>query len=132
MSTNPVYEITEGIRIGVKSEFRREHSMSDLRKFVFAYRIEIANESSEAVQLLRRRWLIVDAFGQRQIVEGEGVVGQQPIIQPGEAYSYASWSMFQTPLGNMSGYYTMIRHDPPEEFLVRIPSFTLEAPFLAN
>ncbi|HEX2900910.1 MAG TPA: Co2+/Mg2+ efflux protein ApaG, partial [Bacteroidia bacterium] len=93
--------------------------------FVFAYRIIITNESAHTVQLLRRQWLITDALGRKRKVEGDGVVGLQPILAPGQTHEYVSGCDFKTPIGQMKGHYVMVRRDNHQEFKVRIPKFTM-------
>ncbi|KUE78103.1 Co2+/Mg2+ efflux protein ApaG [Aeromonas schubertii] len=97
----------------------------------FHYRIEIENQGSLSVQLLRRRWLITDANGKRVEVEGAGVVGKQPIIAPGDTFSYQSGVPLETPLGVMEGSYVM-QDEEGEEFSVPIPPFTLAVPNIIN
>jgi len=106
--------------------------------FVFAYRMHITNHGTTPARLLRRRWRITDGTGQVREVEGEGVVGQQPLILPGQTHSYVSWIQLAIPLGTMEGDYTMEGllspnpHDTPQQFKVPIPRFLHLAPELAN
>lgn len=123
---------TKGIRICVETFYHPNHSRPTEHHFVFAYRITIENRSDFTVQLLRRCWNITDASGANRIVEGEGVVGQQPIIKSGQAHQYVSWANLNTDLGKMSGTYTMERHIDGELFDVEIPEFQLIAPFKMN
>lgn len=123
---------TKGIRISVETFYHPNHSRPTEHHFVFAYRITIENNSDFTVQLLRRRWSITDAGGNNRIVEGEGVVGQQPIIKSGQAHQYVSWANLNTDLGKMSGTYIMERHIDGELFDVEIPEFHLIAPFKMN
>jgi ApaG protein len=96
------------------------------RKFVFGYFIRIENRGLEAIQLLRRHWYITDETGKVQEVEGEGVIGQQPIIEPGSAHQYNSFCVLETFTGHMRGHYTMERLHG-ERFKVDIPQFDLKA-----
>jgi ApaG protein len=123
---------TKGIRISVETFYHPNHSRPAEHHFVFAYRITIENHSDFTVQLLRRRWDITDASGQSRVVEGEGVVGQQPIIQSGQAHQYVSWANLNTDLGKMKGTYIMERHIDGDLFEVEIPEFQLVAPFKMN
>lgn len=132
MQTWPKSLLTEGIRISVETQFLPEQSSRALDKYVFAYRITIENESASDVQLLRRRWEIVDGLGERRVVAGEGVVGFQPKLTPGESHSYSSGCYFRTPIGKMSGYYTMARLHDGARFFVEIPAFILQATHLQN
>lgn len=131
----PVTLVTEGIRISVQTVFVQEQSSVLTESFVFAYRITIANESGQTVQLLRRHWDILDGCGTYRCVAGEGVVGQQPVLAPGHEHTYTSGSVFKTTFGQMAGYYTFRRLDSGtegEEFRVRIPAFLLQVPFTLN
>lgn len=102
-------------------------SVPDEHKYVFAYSIQIENKSAEAVQLLRRHWLISDANGKQVEVDGEGVVGEQPVLAPNEKYSYTSGAILETPVGTMQGHYIML-DQRQQEFQVEIPLFRLALP----
>ncbi len=123
---------TRGIRISVETFYHPNHSRPMEHRYVFAYRITIENNSDFTVQLMRRRWTIIDANGIHREVEGEGVVGQQPLITSGEAHQYVSWANLNTDVGKMFGTYTMERHIDGELFEVEIPEFRLIAPFKMN
>ncbi|MCS7072872.1 MAG: Co2+/Mg2+ efflux protein ApaG [Bacteroidia bacterium] len=123
--------ITEGIRISVQSMFVPEQSSANNNCYVFAYRINISNESNHTVKLLRRHWIITDGYGEKRIVEGDGVVGQQPVLSPGQVHTYVSGSVFKTPVGKMEGYYTM-QKDSSEIIDVVIPTFYLISPSILN
>ena len=123
--------VTEGIRISVQSMFVPEQSSANNNCYVFAYRISISNESDHTVKLMRRHWIITDAYGEKRIVEGDGVVGQQPVLLPGQAHTYVSGSVFKTPIGKMEGFYTM-QKDGSEIIDVVIPTFYLMAPSTLN
>lgn len=97
--------LTRGVRIRVRPEYLPDHSDPTKSQFVFGYRVRVTNESDAPVRLVSRRWAIVDADGEERVVEGEGVIGQQPIIPPGEAFSYASYCPLPTPWGTMEGSY---------------------------
>lgn len=102
-------------------------SSPDEHRFVFAYTISISNAGSIAAKLLSRHWLITDANGKVQEVNGEGVVGEQPYLQPGETYRYTSGAIIETPVGVMEGKYLMLADDG-ERFNALIPRFTLSVP----
>lgn len=123
---------THGINISVMTTYHPEHSTASRHQFVFSYHIKITNKSKYAVQLLRRYWKIVDAAGRIKEVEGDGVIGQQPILQPNETHEYTSWCPMVTELGNMSGYYTMLRLSDAHSFDAEIPKFLLCTPFKDN
>ncbi|MEM0996324.1 MAG: Co2+/Mg2+ efflux protein ApaG [Bacteroidota bacterium] len=123
---------TDGVLVSVRTTYVVEQSSPHLDNYVFAYKIQIVNESSATVQLLRRRWVITDALGDKRVVEGDGVIGQQPTLAPGESHEYISGCDFSTPIGQMEGHYTMQRLLDDSEFEVRIPRFSMVAPFLLN
>lgn len=130
--TTAVTQSTHGIRIAVRSLFVPEKSSMHYNQYVFAYRINILNETAEPVQLLYRQWDILDACGEKRWVNGSGVVGQQPIIEPGQEYTYVSGSVFKTPMGIMHGTYTMSGLNQAGMFEVDIPRFLLVAPHVLN
>jgi ApaG protein len=127
-----VSEITNGIRVSVQTEYQAYHSNPLKQHYVFAYRIRIENHSSKTVRLLRRFWEISDLNGNNYTVEGEGVVGLQPIIEPNESHEYVSGCNFETPLGKMSGFYTMEKLQNGQNFDVTIPEFVMVVPYLLN
>jgi len=118
---------TEGIRVEVISIFLPEQSDVSVDRYVFAYRITIANESELTVQLLRRHWFITEDDGTVREVEGEGVVGEQPIIEPGESHEYTSGAVLELPAGSMVGSYKMVRENG-DVFDADIPEFKLAMP----
>jgi len=124
--------VTAGIRVSVRTLFVPDQSSVKTQTFVFAYRISIKNESTSTVQLIRRHWNIKDAFGEQRIVAGDGVVGQQPVLAPGEEHSYISGCVFKTSVGLMEGFYTFVNAGSGQEFEARIPAFTLITPFSLN
>ena len=121
-------ETTRDIRVVVRSFFLPEQSEPDDRRFVWAYRVRIENRGNERVQLLRRVWQITDAAGRTQHVDGEGVVGEQPLLEPGEAFEYTSGTPLETPTGFMRGAYRMVALGTGETFDVSIPAFSLDSP----
>jgi len=121
--------VTNSIRVSVKPQFLPERTSPDEPIFFWAYEIEITNKGDVAVQLLSRRWVIVDAIGQEEVVEGLGVVGEQPLLEPGEAYTYTSGVPLSTPTGIMSGTYLMVARDG-RQFEVDIPAFSLDSPHM--
>jgi ApaG protein len=123
---------TEGIRVNVRTTYVRDDSSPKHYYYVFAYQVEIANESDYRVKLLSREWHIVDGIGKKRVVTGKGVIGKQPLIAPGETHQYVSGSHFQTPLGRMSGYYLMERQVDKSCFRVEIPPFLMIIPGLNN
>jgi len=117
---------TEGITVSVRPIYLDGQSNMLARKFVFAYFVRIQNDRGEEVQLLRRHWFITDSDGDIKEVEGEGVIGQQPVIPPGEAHEYSSYSILETFEGAMEGTYLMKRTDGTQ-FTIAIPKFALRA-----
>ncbi|WP_164007241.1 Co2+/Mg2+ efflux protein ApaG [Pyxidicoccus trucidator] len=118
---------TDGIRVTVKPTFWPERSSPEAGQFAFMYTVEIANEGSAPAQLKSRHWVITDATGKVEEVKGEGVVGRQPSLEPGERFEYTSWAMLRTPFGTMRGTYDMVRPDGAT-FEARIAEFALTLP----
>ena len=104
-----------------------EHSEPDEDRYVFAYTITLVNRGSVAAKLLSRRWIITDSDNRTEEVEGEGVVGEQPTLKPGEGFRYTSGAVIETPVGTMHGSYKMLAEDG-ETFDTDIPEFVLSAP----
>lgn len=119
------------IKVQVYTKYIDEQSQPDLQRYVFAYVVTIKNLSQETVQLLSRRWLITDANGKQITVEGEGVVGEQPVISANDEYSYTSGTALETPVGVMQGHYTMV-DEAGDEFNVAIDPFRLSVPNILN
>ncbi len=115
------------IEVKVETQYIEEQSLPEQEHYVFAYKITIHNNGEIPAQLLRRHWVITDANNKVQEVKGEGVVGEQPHLEPGERYSYTSGTMLETPVGTMRGSYQMIADDGVE-FDANIPQFTLSMP----
>lgn len=123
------YELTtRSIRVSVRSFYLEDQSRPDENHFVWAYRVKIENEGRETVQLLRRTWNITDDRGRTQRVHGAGVVGETPVLAPGESYEYTSGTPLQTPSGFMVGAYHMVVPDSGEAFDIAIPAFSLDSP----
>src|SRR3954468_24814229 len=115
---------TNGVRIGATAYYLPDESDPDDRKFVFGYTIVIVNTGDEPVQLLTRHWVIIDALGRREEVQGDGVIGQQPRLMPGKAFKYQSFCPLKTPWGTMEGTYRMVRDDGTT-FDVKVARFYL-------
>lgn len=118
---------TEGVRVTVSSRYVPEQSLPDYGRYVFTYSVRIANEGRTAVQLVNRHWIITDGDGNVQEVRGPGVVGEQPRLDPGEAFEYTSGCVLTTPHGTMHGTYEM-RRDDASTFLATIAPFPLTQP----
>lgn len=119
---------TRGIRVTVQPFFLEEQSSPEEGRFVWAYKVEIANEGAETVQLTHRSWSITDALGRVQKVHGPGVVGEQPVLGPGESFEYTSGAPLPTPSGFMEGAYHMVVKATGEAFDAAIPAFSLDSP----
>ena len=118
---------SNGFRVQVAPAFLPEHSHSDHNQFVFGYRIALTNEGEQTAQLVSRAWRIVDARGREHRVQGDGVVGKQPMLQPGQTFSYSSFCPLPTEWGTMEGEFLM-RTAEGDEFLVHVGRFYLVAP----
>jgi len=127
-----VAQITEGVKVSVETTYQPEYSNPANEHFMFAYKIQIENLGDYSVQLLRRHWIIFDSNGTRREVEGEGVVGLQPVIEPGQHHEYVSGCNLKTDMGSMQGSYQMKRLVDEEVFDVQIPEFSLIAPYKLN
>lgn len=127
-----VSEITKGVRITVGTQYQEEFSNPDNMHFIFSYTVIIENMNDFAVQLLRRHWYIFDSSGEQTEVEGEGVVGEQPILAPGQVYEYQSACNLTSDVGKMNGTYTMLRLEDGAFFEVLIPEFQLIVPYKLN
>jgi len=127
----PVSTTTAGVTVRVSVSYLPEQSEPARGRWFWAYHIRIENEGRRAVQLLTRHWIITDGRGARHTVEGEGVVGEQPTIEPGAAFDYVSGCPLATPTGAMQGSYQMVDEDG-EHFDVAIPRFALTAPAVAG
>jgi len=119
------------IDVTVQSEYAAAHSDPAHDRYVFIYHITIRNHGQQPVQLISRHWLISDANGHVDEVNGEGVIGEQPVIRPGDAYAYSSFSVLATPVGCMQGSYQMVSADDTA-FDAPIPPFTLACPGSLN
>jgi ApaG protein len=120
---------TEGIRVWVRPRFSLAQSDPAEGTFVFSYQIGLANEGRQPAQLLFRHWRIHDAVAGDSLVDGEGVIGQQPLLEPGESHQYSSYCVLRSPVGYMEGYYTFARPDGTR-FKVEVPRFQLSGPLV--
>jgi ApaG protein len=123
--------ITHGIRVTVSSNYIPAQSAPKARRYVFAYTVRIANEGTEAAQLKSRHWIITDGNGKVEQVRGPGVVGEQPMLRPGEHFEYTSGCVLETPRGSMEGTYQMQRSDGTQ-FDATIAPFALMLPYSLN
>ena len=127
-----VTEITKGVKVSAEAYYQPEHSDPQNEEFVFAYRITIENFNDHPVQLLKRKWIIFDSNGEYTHVEGEGVLGRQPVLEPEESHQYVSGCNLKTELGSMEGSYLFKNKVTGTYFEVVIPKFKLVAPFKLN
>ncbi len=127
-----IAEITQGIKVSVETEYQPSYSSPSQYHFVFTYRITIENQSEFTIQLLRRHWHIFDAGFLAREVEGEGVVGQQPVLEPGQSHQYVSGCNLKSGIGKMVGTYKMERVVDGATFEVNVPEFTMVAPMRLN
>ena len=124
--------ITHGIRVSIETRYMPEYSRPLGAKYIYAYRVVIENQGNITVQLLRRRFQINDSNGENRIIEGEGVIGLQPVLEPGETHQYVSWCDLRTEIGKMSGIYRMIQTKTGKSFNVQLPTFLFAAPSKLN
>jgi ApaG protein len=127
----PYEETTRDVTVRVSVSFLPEQSEPAKARWFWAYHIRVENHSEMAVQLMSRSWIIADGRGTRHRVEGEGVVGEQPVIAPGASYDYVSGCPLTTPTGWMQGHYNMVGEDG-SAFPVAVPKFALTAPVTAR
>lgn len=125
---NDYSDTTRSIRVSVRAFYLADQSEPERSHFVWAYRVAIANEGGETVQLLKRSWQITDGRGRTQQVQGDGVVGEQPVLAPGQSFEYTSGTPLGTPSGFMRGAYHMVVTATGEAFDVSIPPFSLDSP----
>ncbi len=119
---------TRDIKVTATPQFLAEHSEPSDGHYVWAYTIQLENSGHETVQLLNRHWKIADAQGQIQEVRGAGVIGEQPVLAPGQSYSYTSGTQLATASGIMFGEYEMVKPNG-ERFEVEVPAFSLDSPY---
>lgn len=125
-------EVTAGIKVCVETFYQPSHSNPTQSQHVFSYKITIENYSANVVQLKRRHWHIIDSNGIKREVEGEGVVGEQPVIEPGKSYQYISGCNLNSEMGKMRGTYLLERKNDGITFEVNIPEFIMIVPYKMN
>ena len=123
--------VTNGIRVEVMSQYSPENSRPVQDLWVFEYTVRITNQGTETVQLLTRHWIITDALDHVEEVKGPGVIGEQPVLAPGESFKYSSWCPLKTPTGMMRGTYQMVRAGGTR-FDIEIAPFALKARYMVN
>jgi ApaG protein len=122
---------TRGVQVSVTSEYSPERSRPEEGHWFFLYTITIANHSAVTVQLVSRHWVITDGNGHIEEVRGPGVVGEQPVLGPGQSFTYTSGCPLRTPFGTMEGTYQMVTADA-QAFDVRVAPFTLSEPYTVH
>ena len=127
-----VSKISEGVTVSVETFYQAEYSNPVASDFMFSYRITLENHNSFPVQLLRRHWYIFDSIAGHKEVEGEGVVGVQPQINPSQKYQYMSGCNLQSDMGKMHGVYFMENGYTKKSFLIHVPAFEMIVPFKMN
>ena len=124
--------ITRGIHVEVHSVFLPDRSAPDESYYFFAYHVRITNLSTVTVQLVSRTWMITDSNGQQQRIEGPGVVGETPVLEPNQSFEYTSFCPLRTEIGSMRGSYTMVVKESGETFEAEIAPFELAVPHVVN
>ena len=127
-----VSKISEGVEVSIETFYQKDYSNPLQNEYMFAYRITIENHNSFPVKLLKRYWEVFDSNSEHRIVEGEGVVGVQPLIMPGKHYQYVSGCHLKSELGKMQGHYTMENIETRDLINVNIPAFKMVAPVKLN
>ena len=127
-----ISKISEGVEVSVETFYQPDYSNPVNGEFMFAYRITIENHNKFTVKLLQRQWYIFDSNGQQREVDGEGVVGVQPVLIPGQQFQYVSGCNLKTEMGRMYGHYIMENQNTKSNFKVKIPAFEMIAPFKNN
>ena len=127
-----VQQVTNGIKISVKTNFEGTRYQNYRMYFSFSYSVTIENQSNDSVQLISRHWKIFDSLKNLKIVEGEGVIGKKPILAPKKSYTYSSYCNLTSPIGSMKGFFNMINFTTTKNFRVHIPSFQLNVPAILN
>jgi ApaG protein len=127
-----ISQITKGIKISVLTAFEGTFFKNYELHYAFSYEITIENQGNDAVQLISRHWEIFDSLNQKEIVDGEGVVGKKPVLKSGETYTYNSGCLLASPYGSMRGEFNMVNFTTAKNFDVIVPTFKLNAPFALN
>ncbi|MCB0460201.1 MAG: Co2+/Mg2+ efflux protein ApaG [Flavobacteriaceae bacterium] len=127
-----VQQVTNGIKISVKTNFEGTVFQNYRVYFSFSYQITIENQSNDSVQLISRYWKIFDSLKNTEIVEGEGVIGQKPVLPPKKSYTYSSYCNLTSPIGAMKGFFNMINFSTTKNIKVYIPTFQLTVPAILN
>ena len=127
-----ITQVTKGIKVSVQTNFEGTFFKNYKMHYAFGYTITIENQSQETVQLTGRHWDIYDSLKEMETVDGEGVIGKKPVIQPGKSHTYSSGCLLTSPIGAMKGYFHMVDFTSTDEFQVEVPNFKFAAPFALN
>ncbi|WP_076551355.1 Co2+/Mg2+ efflux protein ApaG [Maribacter ulvicola] len=127
-----ITQVTKGIKISVQTTFEGTFFKNYKMHYAFGYTITIENQSKNAVQLTSRHWKIFDSLNDMETLDGEGVIGKKPVIEPGQSHTYNSGCLLTSPIGAMKGHYNMVTMDNDVKFRVYIPTFKFSAPFALN
>jgi ApaG protein len=127
-----IEQITKGIKISIETEFEGTFYKDDCIHYAFSYEVVIENQSNEVAQLIARKWDIMEALNENETIIGEGVVGEKPILIPGNRHTYSSGCVLKSPFGAMKGSYLMVNPTNSKQFKVTIPTFKLSASFAQN
>jgi ApaG protein len=127
-----VSHITEGVQVIVATKYMQDYSSPEHAHFVFGYKIKIVNNSPYTIQLIDRHWDIFDSCGEFREVDGEGVVGFQPVLEPGQSHEYQSGCNFKSNMGKMGGFYRFTRITDGTSLKVIIPEFVMAVPYILN
>lgn len=127
-----VSQITRGIKISVLTTFEGTYFKNHKIHFAFSYEITIENHGKDSVQLTSRHWEIFDSLNDLETVDGEGVIGQKPVLKPGETHTYSSGCLLSSPFGAMRGWFNMVNFTTTRTFRVIVPTFRLSAAFALN
>ena len=125
-------QVTKGIKVSVSTNFEGTFFKNYKMNYAFGYTITIENLSKESVQLTSRHWEIFDSLNDLEIMDGEGVVGKKPVLNPGQSHTYNSGCLLTSPIGAMRGHYNMVGFNENKKFRVQIPTFKFSAPFALN
>ena len=127
-----ITQVTKGIKVSVQTTFEGTFFKNYKMHYAFGYTITIENQSKDTVQLISRHWDVFDSLKELETIDGEGVIGKKPVIQPGKSHTYSSGCLLASPIGAMRGYYQMVDLTSTEEFEVEVPTFKFAAPFAMN
>ncbi|MCB0496552.1 MAG: Co2+/Mg2+ efflux protein ApaG [Cyclobacteriaceae bacterium] len=127
-----VTEVTNGVKVSVEVEYQPSYSSPSQHHYVFTYQVTIENNSNKTLQLKRRKWIINDAAFPIRNIEGEGVVGRQPVLEPGQSHQYISGCNLRSGIGKMRGSYQMEKLMDGQLITIQIPEFKMVAPFKLN